>query len=137
MTHSFPTRRSTDLVESVFALPWGGTSLPIYFERYARVRSCSSYVAFCDNDVMKMVHALGQKWEAEYQHLPKEEQDAVLESMASPQGLCARQRFGGHNENTGYATSLRRAMGRSEEHTSELQSLMRITYAVFCLKKKK
>src|SRR3546814_10510295 len=30
-----------------------------------------------------------------------------------------------------------RKAGRSEEHTSELQSLMRISYAVFCLKKKK
>src|SRR3546814_3416878 len=30
-----------------------------------------------------------------------------------------------------------RASQRSEEHTSELQSLMRISYAVFCLKKKK
>src|SRR3546814_2953103 len=30
-----------------------------------------------------------------------------------------------------------RTDGRSEEHTSELQSLMRISYAVFCLKKKK
>src|SRR3546814_4473794 len=30
-----------------------------------------------------------------------------------------------------------RHQGRSEEHTSELQSLMRISYAVFCLKKKK
>src|SRR3546814_4416938 len=29
------------------------------------------------------------------------------------------------------------ASGRSEEHTSELQSLMRISYAVFCLKKNK
>src|SRR3546814_1045902 len=29
------------------------------------------------------------------------------------------------------------AEGRSEEHTSELQSLMRTSYAVFCLKKKK
>src|SRR3546814_1783999 len=29
-----------------------------------------------------------------------------------------------------------RKVGRSEEHTSELQSLMRISYAVFCLKKK-
>src|SRR3546814_1762601 len=28
-----------------------------------------------------------------------------------------------------------RGVGRSEEHTSELQSLMRISYAVFCLKK--
>src|SRR3546814_10425563 len=31
----------------------------------------------------------------------------------------------------------RRTDRRSEEHTSELQSLMRISYAVFCLKKKK
>src|SRR3546814_6027639 len=30
----------------------------------------------------------------------------------------------------------RRRLSRSEEHTSELQSLMRISYAVFCLKKK-
>src|SRR3546814_8727210 len=30
-----------------------------------------------------------------------------------------------------------RQIGRSEEHTSELQSLMRISYAVFCLKQKK
>src|SRR3546814_10080521 len=34
------------------------------------------------------------------------------------------------------AEHARRAPGRSEEHTSELQSLMRISYAVFCLKKK-
>src|SRR3546814_1692163 len=32
---------------------------------------------------------------------------------------------------------LRQQDPRSEEHTSELQSLMRISYAVFCLKKKK
>src|SRR3546814_4891699 len=30
---------------------------------------------------------------------------------------------------------MNRSIGRSEEHTSELQSLMRISYAVFCLKK--
>src|SRR3546814_3371621 len=36
-----------------------------------------------------------------------------------------------------YITAPQRAGGRSEEHTSELQSLMRISYAVFCLKKKK
>src|SRR3546814_7482646 len=35
------------------------------------------------------------------------------------------------------ATAAARMMLRSEEHTSELQSLMRISYAVFCLKKKK
>src|SRR3546814_7495935 len=36
-----------------------------------------------------------------------------------------------------YAAFEYRADARSEEHTSELQSLMRISYAVFCLKKKK
>src|SRR3546814_3855658 len=35
------------------------------------------------------------------------------------------------------AKDKRVASARSEEHTSELQSLMRISYAVFCLKKKK
>src|SRR3546814_7293946 len=42
---------------------------------------------------------------------------------------------------TSITTSPRRGPGgmysRSEEHTSELQSLMRISYAVFCLKQKK
>src|SRR3546814_1125171 len=39
----------------------------------------------------------------------------------------------------GRVVPLKASMGaaRSEEHTSELQSLMRISYAVFCLKKKK
>src|SRR3546814_4531814 len=37
----------------------------------------------------------------------------------------------------GLATQLADGLSRSEEHTSELQSLMRISYAVFCLKKKK
>src|SRR3546814_2845042 len=34
-------------------------------------------------------------------------------------------------------SALESRLFRSEEHTSELQSLMRISYAVFCLKKKK
>src|SRR3546814_9765361 len=41
---------------------------------------------------------------------------------------------GGRTEPLGDAL---RSAFRSEEHTSELQSLMRISYAVFCLKKKK
>src|SRR3546814_10577512 len=36
-----------------------------------------------------------------------------------------------------FAASVTGLHGRSEEHTSELQSLMRISYAVFCLKKNK
>src|SRR3546814_7178594 len=37
----------------------------------------------------------------------------------------------------GWKKTSRQERDRSEEHTSELQSLMRISYAVFCLKKKK
>src|SRR3546814_3083162 len=37
----------------------------------------------------------------------------------------------------GFGLRTRNHKGRSEEHTSELQSLMRISYAVYCLKKKK
>jgi short subunit dehydrogenase-like uncharacterized protein len=67
--------------QPVFSLPWGGTSLPIYFEHDPRVRSCISSVGFYDNDAMRMVHALGQKWEAEYKNLPREQQDAVLKQI--------------------------------------------------------
>src|SRR3546814_1078584 len=44
----------------------------------------------------------------------------------------------GQQPAAGVPDELRRfGVGRSEEHTSELQSLMRISYAVFCLNKKK
>src|SRR3546814_8443414 len=51
-------------------------------------------------------------------------------------GLC-RPGTGGHVDH-GHASPRGRGLSdrRSEEHTSELQSLMRISYAVFCLKKK-
>src|SRR3546814_8754454 len=44
---------------------------------------------------------------------------------------CLRRLLHQRDEGAGYNGA------RSEEHTSELQSLMRISYAVFCLKKKK
>src|SRR3546814_2398576 len=46
-------------------------------------------------------------------------------------------RFGGMCDAGCGAFRPGRGQARSEEHTSELQSLMRISYAVFCLKKKK
>src|SRR3546814_7673341 len=75
--------------------------------------------------------------------------------LASGDGSRARRRpdgdlrFGGHHgiceRGGGRSAASRRPGGarprpiayRSEEHTSELQSLMRISYAVFCLKQKK
>src|SRR3546814_8916513 len=60
----------------------------------------------------------------------QEEQDRLREGLG---------RDPGRRQGDGEAGGRRRgdARGRSEEHTSELQSLMRISYAVFCLKKKK
>src|SRR6058998_4442633 len=43
----------------------------------------------------------------------------------------------GHDPAGGWRRKRRRDRARSEEHTSELQSLITISYAVFCLKKKK
>ena len=72
---------SPDFMRPVFCLPWGGTSLPLYFERDPRVRSCISAVGFYDNPLLRNLHALGQKWEAEYKDLPREQQDAVVKAL--------------------------------------------------------
>src|SRR3546814_6375505 len=57
--------------------------------------------------------------------------DARLGAVAAAERLWLSWR--GHRR----LSLLDRFAGRSEEHTSELQSLMRISYAVFCLKKTK
>src|SRR3546814_3984558 len=52
--------------------------------------------------------------------------------------LCERRTRAAHDRQLdARRTDDRTLRLRSEEHTSELQSLMRISYAVFCLKKKK
>src|SRR3546814_6457248 len=54
--------------------------------------------------------------------------------------VAADKADGAFNHAKGEITSILQTeleSGRSEEHTSELQSLMRISYAVFCLKKQK
>src|SRR3546814_1594176 len=62
------------------------------------------------------------------------------EGKDATQGMSGRRGFPpsppAHPAAARSATSAQAAI-RSEEHTSELQSLMRISYAVFCLKKKK
>src|SRR3546814_6400928 len=53
---------------------------------------------------------------------------------AHAEGLYSRQPS---SQRFRHGPQSRKCSRRSEEHTSELQSLMRISYAVFCLKKKK
>src|SRR3546814_8945498 len=67
-----------------------------------------------------------------------EEHERAIERSQRGDGV-ALERFGvelSHDECPSFLPS-GPSGGRSEEHTSELQSLMRISYAVFCLKKKK
>src|SRR3546814_8613961 len=58
------------------------------------------------------------------------EQLAAQKLEAAAEALAAEQKLA-------FVTPVLATHVRSEEHTSELQSLMRISYAVFCLKKKK
>src|SRR3546814_1164520 len=66
--------------------------------------------------------------------------DIVAEGVSM--AIALRSEYGTVLKNNGgqlppLTEALREKVARSEEHTSELQSLMRISYAVFCLKKKK
>src|SRR3546814_2308094 len=67
-----------------------------------------------------------------FRSYPRTQPSASLPSSSrrGPSGSVGRHRTG-IRRGTPSTSS-----GRSEEHTSELQSLMRISYAVFCLKKK-
>src|SRR3546814_2258783 len=64
---------------------------------------------------------------------------SIADVVADVQVRKQRQRLEHHAEVALVGRQARHvgAVQRSEEHTSELQSLMRISYAVFCLKKKK
>src|SRR3546814_1325616 len=111
MTHSFPNRRSSDLVQvaianvadHVAAAGWpAALEACLYFGNVRR------HVADRQTDVVQK------------DRLTTIQRREVLVNLPE----CTQFRVGLRND-------------RSEEHTSELQSLMRISYAVFCLKKKK
>src|SRR3546814_10085782 len=99
MTHSFPTRRSSDLFR--FRRPYTVFSAPVGIPQE------------------ESPHPLANK-------------SASLAASPSRGRECAAPA-----PQTSKQEHHRRGKERSEEHTSELQSLMRISYAVFCLKKKK
>src|SRR3546814_9228294 len=100
MTHSFPTRRSSDLTRVLQRLP-----------------------ADLEGQSLLRVHELGLA-RGDAEELGIEAGQVGQEAAPGRGGL----------EDCGVAGI---PAQRSEEHTSELQSLMRISYAVFCLKKKK
>src|SRR3546814_10965083 len=94
-THSFPTRRSSDLGKRLLA----------------------------DNAIAKRDY--------------EEKRNASREASANLQAAKAMLESAELDlEHTRIVAPFPGRVSRSEEHTSELQSLMRISYAVFCLKKK-
>src|SRR3546814_7313380 len=112
MTHSFPTRRSSDLFGDIGLLP------PLRFLVIAR------------RDQRPVLQAIEQVVA-----------DAARKQIGVLPGIGHAASGHGFRQVREIAAADRdRATGRlhktrSEEHTSELQSLMRISYAVFCLKK--
>src|SRR3546814_1024104 len=60
-----------------------------------------------------------------------------FEAIINTPGLTARTLNPWLRNSHNFPEIMNFEIARSEEHTSELQSLMRISYAVFCLKKKK
>src|SRR3546814_1624120 len=68
-------------------------------------------------------------------HLAQLRQDALGAESAQDAGRCGHHALRGAREEF-YPQVRLQMTDRSEEHTSELQSLMRISYAVFCLKTK-
>src|SRR3546814_9949024 len=91
-----------------------------------------------ENHAMFGVDPFGEGYDHVHQHLVAIGDDeravhAVVPSDGWPSSLwaAAASVAGGTCNASAHATR------RSEEHTSELQSLMRISYAVFCLKKQK
>src|SRR3546814_3144067 len=81
---------------------------------------------------LRAATALLREWNIDCRSIvfPRNQYDRRHLELCAAEGLSA---FRGTETNWMYLPG----NGRSEEHTSELQSLMRISYAVFCLKKKK
>src|SRR3546814_967805 len=99
-THSFPTRRASDLQRVENSRVWIVRAFRILPQLIPAVDSTEELIP-------RIIGAAFPQRVGVEQHM-----HAVLRNSAHP------------------------VDGRSEEHTSELQSLMRISYAVFCLTKK-
>src|SRR3546814_3874720 len=104
-----------------------------------RISDWSSDV--CSSDLDRLVLAGRKKQALRYGENPHQAA-AAYGSGAPRAGVITAEQLQGkalsyNNLNdTNAAFELVAEFARSEEHTSELQSLMRISYAVFCLKKK-
>src|SRR3546814_5437562 len=124
MTHSFPTRRSSDLVAEAVVLRESHVG-PSLRSSPSQRRPLSRGNGFHPVRPEAMGSTCGThclRWAA---------RSAGVVVAASSQVMRGSRP---NHERWRRATCRVRLVARSEEHTSELQSLMRISYAVFCLK---
>src|SRR3546814_9885381 len=113
MPHSSPTRRAADLEVRKLAVP----SLLEARVRLSRDEKLAKLLLLRKRGI---------------HHDPIDRACRRLFRLRFGRGAFSRLQLSAH----GIARCLELSAFRSEEHTSELQSLMRISYAVFCLKKK-
>src|SRR3546814_7306712 len=130
MPHSFPTPRS---------LHFGCGALAAAAEADAgrgaiASRAAPAYIQVLGNEQMLASAQADLGLANDLLTLSRDQQKAGIASgvdVARAETAVAQDRYAVSETETAIAQA------RSEEHTSELQSLMRISYAVFCLKKKK
>lgn len=67
---------------SELAHPWGGGTLPLYFETDPRVRSCRSLTAFTNRSLMEQVVAMQAMYERDLKPLPAEQQKERLKAIS-------------------------------------------------------
>src|SRR3546814_9369442 len=130
MTLSFPTRRCAELKGKFYFRP-GKPGFKVWKTRYGTfgVGICwgqwypetARAMMLMGADILFFPTAIGN-----------EPHDPDLDTSRMWQRAMV-----GHSVSNVVPVVAANRIGRSEEHTSELQSLMRISYAVFCLNKKK
>src|SRR3546814_3498348 len=119
MTHSFPTRRASDLLDRVSASEAEGHRFESCRVRQSSTTSAVSFTASNLRSIASQPCSLcAETVRRRPVNRPTDRPPRRASDVRQPPADASRFR-------------------RSEEHTSELQSLMRISYAVFCLNKKK
>src|SRR3546814_1016494 len=128
--HSFPTRRSSDLLSvtgSDFMEMFVGVGASRVRDLFASAKKMGRAIIFVDE-----IDSIGRKRGAGLGGGHDEREQTLNQMLSEMDGFEATEGI------VMMAATNRPDIldPRSEEHTSELQSLMRISYAVFCLQKK-
>src|SRR3546814_1314142 len=99
-----------------------------------RISDWSSDV--CSSDLIEAIDVT-RSWDVHQRHIDRFDLHATVSVADLRCSACSRSITKSRVMTRTPSSIVSGVIRRSEEHTSELQSLMRISYAVFCLKKKR